>query len=139
MHFELGTREPWAGYFRYRMIYSGNETNKSLSPIALAGQLIGVASAIGGAIYTVKQKDIKGVLGGISGTVGLLSLEYEVIDIATGLSIPFINNAAELFQPTRDTSEVLKITQAQTAYNYSQGIIDTLSQSVDPNKLLKVG
>ncbi len=84
MHFELGTREPWAGYFRYRMIYAGNETNKFLSPIAFAGQLIGVATLVGGAIYTVKQKDIKGVLGGISGTVGLLSLEYEVVDIATG-------------------------------------------------------
>ncbi|HEP0306858.1 DUF2235 domain-containing protein [Providencia rettgeri] len=139
MHFELGTREPWAGYFRYRMIYSGNETNKSLSPIALAGQLIGVATLVGGVIYTVRQKDVKGVLGGVSGTVGLLSLEYEVVDIATGLSIPFIDNASELFQPTQDTSDVFKITQAQTAYNYSRGIIDVLSQSVEPNKLLKVG
>ncbi|WP_273805184.1 T6SS phospholipase effector Tle1-like catalytic domain-containing protein [Providencia rettgeri] len=139
MHFELGTREPWAGYFRYRMIYAGNETNKSLSPIAFAGQLIGIATLVGGAIYTVKQKDIKGVLGGISGTVGLLSLEYEVIDIVTGLPIPFVDNAAELLQPTKDASEVFKITQAQIEYNYSQGIIDALCQSIEPDKLLKVG
>lgn len=139
MHYELGTREPWAGYFRYRMIYAGNETNKSLSPIALAGQLIGIATLVGGAIYTVKQKDVKGVLGGISGTIGLLSLEYEVIDIATGLRIPFIDNAVELLKPTQDTTGVFKMTQAQTAYNYSQGIIDALSQSVEPDKLLKVG
>ncbi|QCJ70118.1 hypothetical protein C9446_09810 [Providencia heimbachae] len=138
MHFELGTREPWAGYFRYRMIYSGNETNKSLSPIAFAGQLIGVATLVGGAIYTVKQKDIKGVLGGISGTMGLLSLEYEVVDIATGLSIPFIDNAVELIKPTNDPSDVFALTQAQTAYNYSQGIINTISQSIEPDKLLKV-
>ncbi|QXX81274.1 hypothetical protein J6836_13470 [Providencia sp. R33] len=121
------------------MIYAGNETNKSLSPIAFAGQLIGIDTLVGGAIYTVKQKDIKGVLGGISGTVGLLSLEYEVIDIATGLSIPFVDNAAELLQPTKDASEVFKITQAQIEYNYSQGIIDALCQSVEPDKLLKVG
>ncbi|CDL85240.1 hypothetical protein XSR1_680014 [Xenorhabdus szentirmaii DSM 16338] len=34
MHFETGAWEPWAGYFRYRMIYFGEQTNKALSPIA---------------------------------------------------------------------------------------------------------
>ncbi|MEX6226937.1 hypothetical protein AB6F55_20240 [Providencia hangzhouensis] len=68
--FELGTREPWAGYFRYRMIYAGNETNKFLSPIAFAGQLIGVATLVGAPFIPLNKKTSKGCWGGLAVPLG---------------------------------------------------------------------
>ncbi|MBS3828298.1 T6SS phospholipase effector Tle1-like catalytic domain-containing protein [Proteus mirabilis] len=117
MHFETGAREPWAGYFRYRMIYFGEQTNKALSPIAVAGQLVGIATLVGGVIYTVRQRDALGVVGGIAGTVGILSLEYQVVDIATGLAIPFMPEAEKLLQPKTDNSDVVAATRQLAQQN----------------------
>lgn len=89
------------------MIYFGEQTNKALSPIAVAGQLVGIATLVGGVIYTVRQRDALGVVGGIAGTVGILSLEYQVVDIATGLAIPFMPEAEKLLQPKTDNSDVI--------------------------------
>ncbi|MEE3509748.1 hypothetical protein QN399_26605, partial [Pseudomonas sp. 10C3] len=38
----LGEREVFSDYFRYRCIFFDTESNKSLSPVARAGQVIGV-------------------------------------------------------------------------------------------------
>ncbi|GAA0344374.1 DUF2235 domain-containing protein [Morganella psychrotolerans] len=138
MHFELGTREPWAGYFRYRMIYAGSETNKSLTLISYAGQLVGIATLTGGIIYTVKQRNLKGILGGVAGTWGALALEYQVVDIATGIALPFMDNAPELLQPSTDHSFVAQATQAQALFNNTQGIIDNLTNIINPDSILKI-
>ena len=37
----LGGREPWGGYFRYRMIYFGDEANKELKLISADGEVVG--------------------------------------------------------------------------------------------------
>lgn len=123
MHFETGAREPWAGYFRYRMIYFGDQTNKALSPIAVAGQLVGVATLVNGVIYTVRQRSALGVIGGLAGTIGILSLEYQVVDVATGLAIPFMPNAEKLLQPTTDPSNVIASTRQLAQRNYENADI----------------
>lgn len=128
MHDALGMREPWGGFFRYRMIYAGHETNKSISIIATAGQLVGVATLVAGAVYTIRQRDITGILGGVAGTFAAMSLEYEIIDIATKQKIPFMDNASELLQFTTDSSAVMEATKAQALYNHTQGVLDALSE-----------
>lgn len=140
MHFETGAREPWAGYFRYRMIYFGEQTNKALSPIAVAGQLVGIATLVGGVIYTVRQRNVFGVVGGIAGTIGVLSLEYQVVDIATGLAIPFMPEAEKLLQPTTDPSDVIASTRQLAQQNQEaesqQKLLEFLMNS--GNKILTI-
>ena len=41
MQSSLGGREPWGGYFRYRMIYFGDEANKELKLISADGEVVG--------------------------------------------------------------------------------------------------
>ncbi|WP_323868491.1 T6SS phospholipase effector Tle1-like catalytic domain-containing protein [Xenorhabdus szentirmaii] len=128
MHFETGAREPWAGYFRYRMIYFGEQTNKALSPIATAGQLIGIATLVGGVIYTVRQRNALGVVEGIAGTIGVLSIEYQVVDIATGATIPFMPDAEKLLQPTTDAAELLTATRTVARQNQMEDMRQKLTE-----------
>ncbi len=138
MHDQLNTREPWNGYFRYRMTYMGNETNKSLSMIAFAGQLIGIATLAGGIYYTAKQRNLKGILGGVAGTMGVLSLEYQVVDMASGLALPFMDNALEQLTPSTNQGALIATTQTQAIFNSTQGVIDGLSEVIQVGKILQV-
>ena len=96
MHYALGTREPWGSYFLYRMIYFGNKCNKSLSPLTIAGDVVGAATLVGGVIFSFKQKGTTAKLAGLAGTAGLLTLESEAMDYLTGLAIPMVDNADAL-------------------------------------------
>lgn len=111
MHYALGTREPWGSYFLYRMIYFGNKCNKSLSPLTIAGDVVGAATLVGGVIFSFKQKGTAAKLAGFAGTAGLLTLESEAMDYLTGLAIPMVDNADAL---KAFTSEPGVVTAQQT-------------------------
>lgn len=96
MHYALGTREPWGSYFLYRMIYFGKNCNKSLSPLTIAGDVVGAATLVGGVIFSFKQKGTSEKLAGLAGTAGLLSLESQAVDYLTGMTIPMLDNADSL-------------------------------------------
>ncbi|MCX0499594.1 T6SS phospholipase effector Tle1-like catalytic domain-containing protein [Erwinia billingiae] len=56
MQSALGGREPWGGYFRYRMIYCGNKANKKLQLISVEGKVVGAAPTSNKVIYLVEPK-----------------------------------------------------------------------------------
>ncbi|CAM4003278.1 DUF2235 domain-containing protein [Rahnella bruchi] len=113
MHSTLGTREPWGSYFFYRSIYCGSASNKDQYLFAVAGQLIGAATVVGGVIYSVKRKNLKGIAGGLAGTAGAYMLERTITDAITGAPIPLLDNAAELFKPSKDSGAVIAQTKQQ--------------------------
>lgn len=127
MHDFLGSRELWGGYFFYRMIYFGNESSRRLTPMMIAGKLIGVAMVAGTTVYGVrllrgKNRGVLGVgLGGLGGLTGVLAglaaagVAYEVIDLATGAVVPFLPGALELLQPTDKIGEVAMQQKRQMA------------------------
>ncbi|HEK1721345.1 TPA: DUF2235 domain-containing protein [Proteus mirabilis] len=135
MHDTLQSREPWASYFSYRMIYAGSETNKSLSVVAAAGQLIGIATFIGGMGYVIKQKNIKNALGALAGTIGAMSIGYEIVNATTGLTLPIDPTDV---QPTKDTGPIQEMAKAQAMINQTQGVIESLSQIIEPQKILQL-
>jgi len=111
MQYTLGTREPWGSYFLYRMIYFSNKCNKSLSPLTIAGDVVGAATLVGGVIFSFKQKGTTAKLAGLAGTAGLLTLESEAMDYLTGMAIPMVDNADAL---KAFTSEPGVVTAQQT-------------------------
>lgn len=141
MHSTLNSREPWAGYFRYRMIYSGNENNKDLSLIAVAGQVVGAATLVGGVIYTVKQKNVQNVLGGVAGTIGVMSAEYKIVDLATGLDVPLLPNAMDLLAPTKNIGALVSSQKQQAIGAQHNQRMDYLSSYLgidEPSDVTKV-
>ncbi|MEG1464976.1 MAG: DUF2235 domain-containing protein [Hafnia sp.] len=141
MHSTLNSREPWAGYFRYRMIYSGNENNKDLSLIAVAGQVVGAATLVGGVIYTVKQKNVQNVLGGVAGTIGVMSAEYKIVDLATGLDVPLLPNAMDLLAPTKNIGALVRSQKQQAIGAQHNQRMDYLSSYLgidEPSDVTKV-
>lgn len=135
MHDALQSREPWASYFSYRMIYADSETNKFLSPVAIAGKLIGIATFIGGMAYVVRQKNIKNALGAFAGTLGVMSMEYEVVNAITGLALPL---NPEDVKPTKNAGPVQSIAIAQSIVEKTEGVINSLTQVIDTKKVLSI-
>jgi hypothetical protein len=97
MHDALKTRELWAGYFFYRMTYFGNENSRELSPVVVAGRMLGVAMVVGATVYGIKRKN---ALGGLAAGIGGATIGYQVIDKATGLVVPFLPGAEQILKPT---------------------------------------
>ncbi|MGL5697788.1 MAG: T6SS phospholipase effector Tle1-like catalytic domain-containing protein [Kluyvera sp.] len=56
MQSALGGREPWGGYFRYRMIYCGNKANKKLQLISVDGKVVGAQPTSNRVVYLVEPK-----------------------------------------------------------------------------------
>ncbi|WP_343463416.1 DUF2235 domain-containing protein [Pantoea sp.] len=88
MHAVLGTREMWGGYFRYRMIYFGEQCNKSLSPLVIAGDLVGFATLTTGVVLSFRQQSLSGTLAGLAATGAVRSLQVEVLDRITREPVP---------------------------------------------------
>jgi hypothetical protein len=84
MYAALGTREMWTGYFRYRMIYFSERCSKPLSPLVLAGDLVGFATVTAGVVLSFRQKRLTGKLAGLAATGAVRSLEVAVLDKITG-------------------------------------------------------
>ena len=72
MQSTLGGREPWGGYFRYRMIYCGNKANKKLQLISVEGKVVGAQPTSNRVVYLVEPKSA------YKGEV------HKVTDLATG-------------------------------------------------------
>lgn len=72
------------GYFRYRMIYFSERCSKPLSPLVLAGDLVGFATVTAGVVLSFRQKRLTGKLAGLAATGAVRSLEVAVLDQITG-------------------------------------------------------
>ena len=102
MHAVLGTREIWGGYFRYRMIYFSEKCNKSLSPLVIAGDLVGFATLTTGVVLSFKQKSLTGKLAGLAATGAVRSLQVEVLDRITHEPVPELPGGEQLRAFTRE-------------------------------------
>jgi hypothetical protein len=128
LHWALkGTREPWNGYFRERMVYFGKECNKELSLLSVAGGVVGAALIVGGVVLIKKQKGWAGKLA----MAGALS-QFDILDLRNGLPLPMLANAAELQAPTTHVGDL--VAQQRTAIStlrlqQAQQAIDTRWES----------
>lgn len=107
MHNAFGSREPWSSYFLYRMIYFGSCSSKPMTPLMIAGAVVGAATLAAGAAVIIKQKSAKGKLAGLAGTVGAVYLETQAIDLLSGKPLPMLPNAAQLQAPTMEPGTVV--------------------------------
>jgi len=107
MHSTFGSREPWGSYFLYRMIYFGSRCSKPMTPLMIAGAVVGVATLTAGAAVIIKQKSAKGKLAGLAGTVGAVYLETQAIDLLSGKPLPMLPDAAQLQAPTMEPGTVV--------------------------------
>lgn len=127
MYSTLGSREPWSGYFRYRMIYLGSQTNKSLSPVTVAGRIVGLATLTAGVIYTVRQHKLQNIAGGLAGTLAVMSLEHVVVDRISGDTLPLLPDAEKLLAFTNDIGDVVaQQTEAARLTDFQQQTANTL-------------
>ncbi|QUY50013.1 DUF2235 domain-containing protein [Serratia plymuthica] len=115
MHAALSTREMWAGYFRYRMIYFSEQCNKSLSPLVIAGNLVGFATLATGVVLSFKQKSLSGKLAGLAATGAVRSLQVEVLDRLTGLPLPELPGGEQLRAFTTEPGVVVALQKAAVA------------------------
>ncbi|WP_312544280.1 T6SS phospholipase effector Tle1-like catalytic domain-containing protein, partial [Pantoea eucalypti] len=107
MHNALGSREPWGSYFLYRMIYFGNCSSKPMTPLMIAGAVVGAATLAAGAAVIIKQKTVKGKLAGLAGTAGGIYFEKQAIDLLSGKPLPMLSDAAQLQAPTMEPGTVV--------------------------------
>jgi hypothetical protein len=106
MHDAMQSREMWGGYFFYRMLYFGNKSSRSMSPVVIAGQILGVAAVAGATVYGIKRGGALGSLGGFAAGMGAATIGYQVIDKVTGKVLPFLPGAEKLLQATTEVSKV---------------------------------
>lgn len=96
MHATLNTREMWSGYFRYRMMYFSTACSKSLSPLVIAGDVVGFATLATGVVVSFRQKGLTGKLAGLAATGAARSLQVEVLDRITGEPVPGLPGGEQL-------------------------------------------
>jgi hypothetical protein len=102
LHNLLSSRELWGDYFRYRMVYFGDTTNKRVTPVVVAGRVVGIALALGG-VYKIRRHGWKGAVG----TLGAAAVGYQVINTVSGEVEPFLPGAEKILQPTLAVGEVV--------------------------------
>ncbi|AEG94981.1 DUF2235 domain-containing protein [Klebsiella aerogenes] len=107
MHSALGAREPWGSYFLQRMIYFGSRSSKPLTPLMIAGAVVGAATVAGGVAVIIKQKRVMGELIGVIGAAGAIYLETQAIDLLSGKPLSMLENAAQLQLPTMEPGVVV--------------------------------
>jgi hypothetical protein len=115
MHAALGSREMWGGYFRYRMIYFSDKCNKSLSPLVIAGDLVGFATLTTGVVLSFRQKSLTGKLAGLAATGAVQSLQVEVLDRITREPVPELPGGEQLRAFTREPGVVVAQRKALVA------------------------
>lgn len=82
--------------------------NKRLSPLIVAGMVVGAATLAGGVAFAIRQKNIRGTLIGVAGTFGAISLEAEAMDILSGKPLPMLPGAELLKAFTTQPGAVTK-------------------------------
>ncbi|HCR9751631.1 TPA: DUF2235 domain-containing protein [Citrobacter koseri] len=115
MHAALGSREMWGGYFRYRMIYFSDKCNKSLSPLVIAGDLVGFATLTTGVVLSFRQKSLTGKLAGLAATGAVRSLQVEVLDRITREPVPELPDGEQQRAFTREPGVVVSQRKALVA------------------------
>ena len=115
MYAALGTREMWTGYFRYRMIYFSERCSKPLSPLVLAGDLVGFATVTAGVVLSFRQKRLTGKLAGLAATGAVRSLEVAVLDQITGEALPELPGGEQLRAFTHEPGTVVAQQKARKA------------------------
>ncbi len=116
MHSFLGEREPFSDYFRYRTIFFDDESNKALSLLARAGQVVGVAVAIASVGLSIKRRDPRYLVGLIIPSLGLPVFrgkvgapEFSAIDTLTGVALPMLEDTQGVRAFTQDTGSIVKL------------------------------
>ncbi|WP_445261591.1 T6SS phospholipase effector Tle1-like catalytic domain-containing protein [Pseudomonas sp. RL_105y_Pfl2_101] len=102
LHDFMSSRELWGDYFRYRMVYFGDESNKRMTPVVVAGRVVGIALVLGG-VYSIRRDGWKGA----AGTFGAASVGYKVINVVGNKVEPFLPGAEQILQPTFAIGEVV--------------------------------
>ncbi|MDU8432982.1 DUF2235 domain-containing protein [Pseudomonas syringae pv. actinidifoliorum] len=102
LHDAMSSRELWGDYFRYRMVYFEGQTNKRITPVVVAGRVVGIALVLGG-VYSIRRHGWKGM----AGTLGAASVGYQVINVVSGKVEPFLPGAEKILQPTFAIGEVV--------------------------------
>ena len=139
MHDALGSRELWAGYFFYRMTYFGNENSRDLSPVVVAGRILGVAMLAGATVYGIKRGGTLGGIGGLAAGIGGATIGYQVIDKARGVALPFLPEAAQLLKPTAHIGQVAAELKQQIAQeDYVQRIERTSAMLREAGSLFEL-
>ncbi|AWK42921.1 MULTISPECIES: DUF2235 domain-containing protein [Photorhabdus] len=115
MYSILDTREPEGGYFRYRIIYFGTECNKPLSPLTIAGNVVGSTTPVGAALLFLKDKKVGNMLSDAADKVPVTTWEVTARYLTSGELITllagpeyrkaFTHNVGEV---TRQQREFLK-------------------------------
>ena len=116
MHSSLGEREPFSDYFRYRTIFFDDESNKALSLLARAGQVVGVAVAIASVGLSIKRRDPRYLVGLIIPSLGLPVFrgqvgapEFSAIDTLTGIALPMLEDTQGVRTFTQNPRSALKL------------------------------
>lgn len=102
LHDFMSSREMFGDYFRYRMVYFGDESNKRLTPVVVAGRVVGIALVLGGA-YSIRRYGGKA----FTGTMVAASVGYQVINAATGEVEPFLPGAEQILKSTLAIGQVV--------------------------------
>ncbi|MGJ7517108.1 T6SS phospholipase effector Tle1-like catalytic domain-containing protein [Pseudomonas baetica] len=139
MHEKLKSRELWAGYFFYRMTFFGNDSSRALSPVVVAGRLLGVAMLAGATVYGIKRGGALGGVGGLVAGIGGATIGYQVIDKASGLALPFLPEAEQLLQPTLHIGQVVTGLKQQIVQDdYAQRIDRTTAMLREMGSLFEL-
>ena len=119
MNAGLGEREIWSDYFRYRAIFFDDESSKGLSLLATAGQVIGVAVAVGSIGLSIKRRDPRYLVGLFLPSLGIPVFRGKVdmpqisaFDSLTNIALPMLKTVGAVREFTRDTGSVLKLAEA---------------------------
>lgn len=120
MNAALNEREVFSDYFRYRAIFFDEESNKRLSLLATAGQVIGVAVVLASVGLSVSRRDPRLLVGLLMPGLGIPVLRgklgivptIEAFDSATGIALPLDEGLDEVRAYTRQVGNVLKLAQA---------------------------
>ena len=111
----LKSREPFTSYFSHRLVFSGDFSNKPLSPVLLANRVVGIAGIARSAYMSVKYGNPAYILIGLNNPElfvtdadraawNLLTQDYQAlaIDPDTGKILPTADNLKKLRQFTKD-------------------------------------
>ena len=114
MHDALGSRELWAGYFFYRMTYFGDENSRDLSPVVVAGRILGVAMLAGATVYGIKRG---GALVPLEGWPRARRRDHRLSGDrkARGVALPFLPGAEQILKPTCHIGQVAAELKQQIA------------------------
>jgi len=122
MNSAINGREVFSDYFRYRAVFFDDESNKHLSLLARAGQVIGVGIALASIGLSVKRRDPRYLIGlalpslaipVLRGKVELPELpDITAFDSLTGIALPMQQGIDALRAFTQDTGSIVALANA---------------------------